>query len=152
MKKIADLGFYGFVLLFQILSKKFKGYYFSETFIDQGYFQVSAAPEDERNNGEVVLEVFDPVYADEILGSFANCNTSSNKITIGFYVANFTTFKYQLSKKDLDNPIVINELKKIIGLSVHIGDKSKDWGRDVKKWTKKTIKESKLNKYLEEVK
>ncbi len=152
MKKIADLNFYSFVLLYQILFKKFKGYYFNEIFTDQGYFQISVNPSDETDNGEVVLEVFDPVHDSEIQVSFGNMDTASKKITIGFFVVNFNTFRYLIDKKYLDDVFVINEIKKVIGLTVHFRDNSKNPGRDVEKWVEKTITNSPLNKYLERVK
>ncbi|MBP9821454.1 MAG: hypothetical protein KBC98_01035 [Candidatus Pacebacteria bacterium] len=152
MKKIADINLYGFILLFQILLKKFKGFHFNETYTDQGYFQISAVPYDEVGNGEVVLEVFDPAHTNEVQGSFVNADISSKKITIGFFVFSFNTFRYLIDKKHLDDAFIITEIKKIIGLTVHFRDNSKNSGRDVEKWVEKTITNSPLNKYLQRVK
>ncbi len=152
MKKISDLQLYGFIQLYQILRTKFRKYYFDDTSTDDGYFQISSAPAGKRGQGEIVLEVLNPQHDNEIGGkSFDSINVQDEKITIGFFATEVDTFKYRINKKDLDDPKVISEIKKLIGQIAPVRNNLPDqkWVTEVGKWAKKLIKESPIYHKLE---
>ncbi len=156
MKKIADLELYSFILLYQILRKKFKKYQFdfSKGQFKFESFEISATPVEKIASAEIFFQILNPVHPETNDDDQLDTIDISNKLTINFVATNVVAVKYQIHKKDLDNPFVIAEIKKIIGLIAPTSEGlsiPKCYIRP-KRWIRKKIKESPLHKYLEEVK
>lgn len=151
MKKVSDLQFYGFVELYRILKQKFSDFHLSDLYWDAGWFSISKVPYDDTEEGEIILEIVNPIPDEATIEQIEKLiDTENRKIEIRFFVHSADSICFEVEQNDFDNSEFIDELKKIIGKIVPARKNSETWSKDVVVLAKEIIKNSRVSNYLNE--
>lgn len=145
-----DLKFYGFVELYRILKQKFSDYYFDIEYWNDGWFSISKVPYGKTEEGEIILEIANPVHQPSLEEVEKLIDVDSTMIEIRFFVHSADSICFKVNQSDFESEGFIYELKKIIGEIVPARRQSGTWSKDVIVLAKEMIAKSKLSKFLKE--